>query len=117
MTGLSWSSTTCLVLPASRSSSVSPTQRMTESPASIAARVLSATSLDVSWKSVRRSEWPIPQGIVPVSADDTYGCGVLTQNDIRDARVSKLCGTVIDEIQDVKDFREYRRPEGTWSRQ
>lgn len=34
-------------------------QRMTLSPASIAARVFVATRAESSWKSVRRSEWPI----------------------------------------------------------
>lgn len=57
-TAWSCSSTTACVLFASRSSSVSPQQKITLSPASIAARVLIAISLDVSPKMLRRSEWP-----------------------------------------------------------
>jgi hypothetical protein len=59
ITVLNWASTTAAVCPDSRSCKVSPTQRMTLSPASRAARVFSATNSEVSWKSVRRSECPM----------------------------------------------------------
>jgi hypothetical protein len=67
-TALSWVSTTCLHLPASRSSKVSPMQRITDNPASIAALVFCATSSEVSPKIVRRSEWPGPRDKTWVSA-------------------------------------------------
>jgi hypothetical protein len=57
-TALSWRQHTASVWPFSRSARVSPMQRMTERPASRAARVFCATISSVSWKSVRRSEWP-----------------------------------------------------------
>lgn len=57
-TAWSCSSQTSVVLPASRCSSVSPMQRITLRVAPRAARVFNATSRDVSWKRVRRSEWP-----------------------------------------------------------
>mmetsp|Transcript_28108 Transcript_28108/g.87245 ORF Transcript_28108/g.87245 Transcript_28108/m.87245 type:complete len:204 (-) Transcript_28108:2-613(-) len=64
-----WSSrTTASILPASRSSSVSPTQTMTERPASSACLVFAATSADVSFWFVRRSEWPRMTHGTPKSA-------------------------------------------------
>ncbi len=52
------SSTTASMRPASRSSSVSPTQTITLRPASSACFVFVATSADDSPWFVRRSEWP-----------------------------------------------------------
>lgn len=57
-TAFSCASHTSVVFSDSRCSSVSPMQRITLRPASSEARVLVATSSEVSWKSVRRSEWP-----------------------------------------------------------
>ena len=57
-TGFSCAWTTWAVWFASRSARVSPTQRMTERPSSSAARVFWAMRSEVSWKRVRRSEWP-----------------------------------------------------------
>ncbi len=53
-----WRRRTSSVSPASRSASVSPTQAITDSPASSAARARFATPSSVSPKSWRRSECP-----------------------------------------------------------
>lgn len=58
MTGASCAWQTSAVLLASRSERVSPMQKMTERPLSRATRVFSAMSSELSWKIVRRSEWP-----------------------------------------------------------
>ena len=58
MAGVSCAWQTAAVWFASRSARVSPMQKMTESPLSSATRVFSAMSSELSWKIVRRSEWP-----------------------------------------------------------
>ena len=58
-TAASWPLTISVVCSALRSASVSPTQRATASTASSAARVFCATSVELSPKSVRRSECPV----------------------------------------------------------
>ncbi len=59
------SSTTASMRPASRSSSVSPTQTITLRPASKACFVFVATSAEDSPWFVRRSEWPRMTHLTP----------------------------------------------------
>ena len=60
--------TTSSVTPCSLCSSTSPTQRMTLSPASSAARVRALTVWSVSPKYCLRSEWPMMTYSTPISA-------------------------------------------------
>lgn len=64
-------------------------QRITLSPASIAARVLVATRAESSWKIVRRSEWP------KYDDQDTNSYLILihTKNDVGDPSVDELLRT------------------------
>ena len=64
-------------------------QRITLSPASIAARVLVATRAESSWKMVRRSEWPERDN------QDMNSYLILwhTKNDVGDPSVDQLLRT------------------------
>src|SRR5512140_468933 len=59
--------TTSNVFPASRSGSISPTQRMGVSPAARTARTFRFAASSVSAKNCRRSEWPMMQWVAPAS--------------------------------------------------
>ena len=88
-TAASWPLTTSVVRSASRSASVSPTQRITASPASSAARVFCATSVELSPKSVRRSECPV---CVCGERSVRRGGEGRTEDDVGDLRVGELGG-------------------------
>mmetsp|Transcript_18399 Transcript_18399/g.56465 ORF Transcript_18399/g.56465 Transcript_18399/m.56465 type:complete len:247 (+) Transcript_18399:533-1273(+) len=67
------SSTTASILPASRSSRVSPTQNMTLSPALSAFFVFVTTRSEDSFWFVRRSEWPRITHVHPISFSISAG--------------------------------------------
>ena len=62
-----WRLSTASVSPASRWSSVSPTQRMGRRPAPSSAGTLRASASSVSQKRARRSEWPTIAPATPSS--------------------------------------------------